>query len=208
MVGREGGSMSLMSRLIIIGGASGVGKTTVAQLLAESLSGWSVLNQDNFCHDRSHLLQSKDFYDLNHEDPEIIDHQLARRSIESLLTGRETTIPIYRHSELRRTAGRAVRSSNLIYEGIHTLYDDELVRCATLSIFLDAPERVIYQRRRERDIRDRSIDPTRYDVYFRTFVWPGYQKNVVTIAERADLVLDAVSKPHELVAAIMRGLRK
>ena len=197
-----------MNDLIIIGGPSGVGKTTVALCLAHKLSGYSILSQDNFCSDRSHLLADRDFFQLNHELPEIIDNGLAANAISDLRMGAVTTIPVYTHAELRRSGSKAVRPGNIIYEGLHSLYDHELVASSILSVFLNAPEDVVRARRRARDINERGVDPSRYDEYFRNFVWPGFQKYVLPTMGRADLVLEGQKDADELADLIIGNIPK
>lgn len=197
-----------MNNLIIIGGPSGVGKTTVAVRLADKLSGYSILSQDNFCSDRSHLLVNHDFFSLNHELPEIVEHSLASNAISDLRRGAATVIPVYTHAELRRSGNKVVSPGSIIYEGLHSLYDDELVSSSTLSVFLDAPKEVIHARRRARDISDRSVDPGRYDEYFRNYVWPGFEKYVLPTVRKADIVLDGRKDADEVADLIIRNLRK
>jgi uridine kinase len=195
-----------MNQLIIIGGPSGVGKTTVARHLAGRLAGYSILSQDSFCTDRSGLLDDNDFYALDHERPDIVEHPLAADAIGRLRSGSPASIPVYIHAELRRSGARTVLPGHIIYEGLHALYDPELVAMAVLTVFLDAPEDVIYQRRRQRDVRDRRADPTRYDDHFRHFVWPGFERHVRPTMHRADLVIDGREEPDEIVERIIGGL--
>lgn len=77
-----------------------------------------------------------------------------------------------------------------------------------LSVFLDAPEDIVHARRRARDISDRGVDPSRYDEYFRNYVWPGFQRYVLPTIGRADMVLDGRKDPDEVVDLIIRNLRK
>lgn len=192
-----------MNELIIISGPSGVGKTTVAKHLARRLYGYGTLGQDSFCFDRSYILKDHDFYAVDHEKPEIIDHQLAAQCIACLRSGSSAVIPIYSHSELRRSGHQTVPPGNIIYEGLHSLYDDRLIQTAGLRVFLDAPKAMIYQRRLQRDIRCRNVDPARYDHYFRNYVWPGFERYVRSAMYKADLVIDGCQESEETVERIL-----
>lgn len=195
-----------MHRLIIIGGPSGVGKTTVARHLAGRLPGYSILSQDSFCTDRSGLLADNDFYSLDHERPDIVEHPLAADAISRLRSDSPALIPVYIHAELRRSGARTVLPGHIIYEGLHALYDPGLVARAVLTVFLDAPEDVIYQRRRERDVRDRRADHARFEEHFRHFVWPGFERHVRPTMHRADLVIDSREAPDKIVEQIIGRL--
>lgn len=196
-----------MHDLIIIGGPSGVGKTTVARQLAARLPGCTPLSQDCFCADRSHLLVDHDFYTLDHEQPEIIDHSLAADSIHRLRSAQPVDVPVYLHSQLRRSGQQTLPAGHVIYEGLHALYDDELVQSAVLRVFLDAPEPVTYQRRRLRDLHDRGGDPARYEHYFHHFVLPGFERHVRPLMHKANLVVDACLAPDEIVERILGSLK-
>ncbi|HLD21533.1 MAG TPA: uridine kinase [Patescibacteria group bacterium] len=176
--------------IIALAGGSGSGKTTVSKIIATSLP-WktTIVPLDQFYADLSHLpLQERK--KINFDAPESIDMDLAYHTIFDLHHGRETTIPVYdfpsynRSSQIERLSPAPI----ILFEGMHVLYHEPLLELYDMSIFLNIDEQTRFERKLERDIRERGRTYGSVCDMWRTFTKPMHNIYVQPTCIRADLV--------------------
>ncbi len=192
-----------MNQLILITGPSAAGKSTLASELVTRLEGYQVINQDNFCFDRNALLLEYDFFDLNHESPKIVDHDLAYLVLNKLLLGKEAEIPLYVHKELSRDGSITITGSDIIYEGLHAFFDPRLRELARLKVFIETDDSTLLKRRLHRDSVQRGIKNAKEESYFSDVVLGNYKQHVQPLKVEADIVLDGNLNTQEQVRACL-----
>jgi len=149
--------------IILIGGGTGSGKTTVTNKIMERLNSENcvMLPMDNYYKDMGHIpLEERKKYNYDH--PDMIEHTLIVKHVKELLSGRNIELPEYDFTQYTRS-GRNIKISSkpiLLIEGIFALYYDELRAISDLKIFVDAESDERFIRRLQRDIfeRGRSIE--------------------------------------------------
>jgi uridine kinase len=145
-----------------VAGGSGSGKTFFARALRQQLGApvCELVYQDNFYIDQSARFD-RDGGSVNFDHPDAIDFALLASCLRSLREGRPTTIPVYdfvTHS--RAPTGLVVEPRPIILvDGILILHAPEVRELFDERVFFDTPEEIRYQRRLERDVKERGRKP-------------------------------------------------
>lgn len=178
--------------IILIGGGTGSGKTTVSKKIIENFGEDKciMLPMDNYYKDMSHIpLEERRKYNYDH--PDMIEHTLIVRHIKELLTGKPIELPMYDFTQYTRTGDSVSIEPKpiLIIEGIFALYYEELRALADLKLFIDAESDERFIRRLQRDIfeRGRTIESV-IDQYLTT-VKPMHDAYVEPTKKYADIII-------------------
>lgn len=149
------------SKTILVGvaGGSGSGKTYFVEALYKRLGNslCAVVCQDSFYHDQSARFDY-DGGSVNFDHPSSIDHALMAERLWHLKTGRDTRIPIYdfvTHSRRKESVPMAPKPVVLV-DGILIFHWPEVRALFDEMIYFDTPEELRFQRRLERDVRQRG----------------------------------------------------
>jgi uridine kinase len=176
-----------------LGGPSGSGKSTLAKRLASRLNG-KVLSMESYAaafNDLPFEERSKQNYDA----PEATDVALLESHIRDYAAGRTIESPVYDFGQHLRTNRweRVGAAPLLIIEGILALHFQQLRQHYNLSIYLHAPEEVLFHRRKVRDIteRQRALEFIRWQ--WESFVLPSNQRYVLPSRRYADVAIDATA---------------
>ena len=180
--------------IVGLAGASGSGKSTVAQRVASRLKG-HVLSMENYSIVMNDLPLGKRAKQ-NYDAPHAIDVKLLESHIRDYAAGRAVEAPICNFEEHIRVGDQREHipaASLLIVEGILALHFAQLRQHFDLSIYLEAPDEVCFHRRKVRDIteRGRSLDFILWQ--YENNVLPAVQQYVLPSKSFADLVLDGAS---------------
>ena len=203
-----------MSGPVIIGvaGCSGSGKTSLAEELARELEG-THFHLDHYYRDLAHL-SYEERCQQNFDDPGILESDLLIQHIGQLSQGNTIYHPQYDFANHTRVTGAATRlevDHLLVIDGIFALHYEGLRKLYDLSIYVDAPDQICYQRRLARDCRDRGRTKESVAAHYAETVRPMAEKYVRPSAQYADLVVDGTQSMDwsiEQVLAILkeRGL--
>lgn len=175
-----------MFHLILIGGCSGSGKTTVANALkTESIT---LLSLDSFYKSKPSHISAEDY---NFDSPEAFDWDLLYECLKKLLWGEACDIPIYSfciHKRLEETQ-KIYPTSIIILEGIMVAFDSRVRELTKHIIFVNTDLDECLSRRLERDIKER--DRTALDVIrqWRTQVKPAFIKYVKPIKKYPNTII-------------------
>jgi uridine kinase len=148
--------------LLGVAGGSGSGKTFFARALRQQLGSavCELVYQDNFYIDQSARFD-RDGGAVNFDHPDAIDFPLLASCLRSLREGHGTDIPVYdfvTHS--RAPTGLRVEARPIILvDGILIFHSEEVRSLFDERIFFDTPEEIRYQRRLERDVKERGRKP-------------------------------------------------
>lgn len=182
--------------MIIIGicGASGSGKTSMAEALREKLQPYAVavLSMDDYYYDCS-TLSAEEKAKRNFNHPNSIDVALLYRHIMECKKGKAIHKPQYDHASCTRL--RSTISIQLpdilIVEGLLLLYFPALRALLDLKIFIDSNPVLCRERVIARDMLERG--KTREEVMMRlkTVVEPMYRRYVRPLLFFADIIISA-----------------
>ena len=169
--------------IIGITGGTGSGKTTIVNEVINLFDASEIclLSSDSYYKNNASLdFNQRD--KLNYDIPEAIDFDLINKHIDLLKQEINIDVPNYcftTHLRLEKTTVVEPKKI-LIIEGILILTNKTLRDSINYSVFLDCPRDVRFQRRLERDIKERgrnyndviNLFETRLDIMHSEFVEP------------------------------------
>lgn len=160
-----------VSLVVGIAGATGSGKTTIAERLAQSVEGHvAMLQHDSYYRDRPDL-GFEDRCSLNFDHPDALETPLLIDHVRRLRKGECVAVPVYDFKTHRRRAqsqSRMVEPATIvIVEGILVLAEPELRALFDLKVFVDtdADIRVFRRIRRDLELRGRTFEAVRRQYY-------------------------------------------
>ncbi len=199
------------SFLLGVAGGSGSGKTYFAQALQTELGKdfCEIISQDNF-----YIDQSKNFdFDggsVNFDHPDSIDFSLLTKMVAELKQGREIQIPIYdfvTHSRKKETI--LIRPKPVvIIDGILIFHPPNLRSSFDETIFFDTPEELRFQRRLERDIKERGREPKGVHTQFYNQVKPMHDQFVEPSKAYAKSIVKEVGEFDSILKECCAKLRR
>jgi len=177
-----------LPRIIGIVGASGSGKTTVAQELAELAGHASLMSQDNYY---ISLPDDVDAKNWNFDDPAVIDLEHLARDLAALKRGETVEGPRYIFSTHKRAPDTVTLKPAplIIVEGLFLFLPESLRDVFDLKIFIDVPLEVCLERRVARDVAERGRTAETIRQRWAEQVEPMYRKYVEPTRTCADLLL-------------------
>ena len=169
--------------IIGITGGTGSGKTTIVNEVINLFDASEIclLSSDSYYKNNASLdFNQRD--KLNYDIPEAIDFDLLNKHIDLLKLDININVPNYcftTHLRLEKTTVLEPKKI-LIIEGILILTNKTLRDSINYSVFLDCPRDVRFQRRLDRDIKERgrnyndviNLFETRLDIMHSEFVEP------------------------------------
>lgn len=202
------------SSVLIIGvaGGSGSGKTTFARMLHERIcqklgpSTCAILTQDSYYIDQS--AKFKGDGSINFDHPSSIDFPLIAQHLKQLKEDKSIPVPNYdfvTHTRSTFTNPFAVLPV-VILDGMLILSQENIRPLLDYSIFIDAPENVRYERRLQRDVRDRGRTPEGVKIQFETQVKPMHDEFIETSKQFASVVISSLKKFDEPIQEIINRL--
>lgn len=142
-----------------VAGGSGSGKTYFAKDLVQrmGLEISTLVYQDNYYLDQSGRFDH-DGGSVNFDHPSALDFSLLADSLRQLKQGQNIQMPIYDFAtHTRSEQSILVRPKRLvIVDGILILHSKEVREVLDAAVFFDTPELLRFQRRLERDVKERG----------------------------------------------------
>ncbi|XP_073675022.1 uridine-cytidine kinase-like 1a isoform X2 [Garra rufa] len=175
-------------------GGSASGKTTVANKIIEVLDvPWVVLlSMDSFYKvlspEEQALAASNDY---NFDHPGAFDFELLVTTLRKLKQGKSVKIPVYdftthgRQKDWKNVYGASV----IIFEGILSFADKELLQLMDMKIFVDTDSDIRLVRRLRRDITERGRDIEGVIKQYNKFVKPAFEQYIEPAMRLADIVV-------------------
>ena len=191
-----------MSLVLLIGGGTASGKTTIARGLAGRM-GASLLSQDRYYLD----IGCKEGF--NFDEPAALDIARMAEDIAVIKNGGRAQLPVYHfptHTRLDQTEEMGP-SDVLVVEGILTLACPELSRLADIKAYVQAPADIRLARRLRRDTveRGRSVESV-LEQYMAT-VRPMHELHVAPSAAEAGILLDGCAPVEDSVERLERAIQ-
>jgi uridine kinase len=185
--------MSKQPFIIAVAGGSGSGKTTFAKKLKRLYKEGmiSILAQDHYYIDQHHRFDH-DGGEVNFDHPESLEFSLLATHIRELKANKSIQIPQYdfvSHTRSSETSYFAPTPVVLV-DGTLILHAPELKHIFDLSYFIDTPEDVRFERRFNRDTKERGRDPEGVKNQFVHHVKPMHDLFVEPSKAHADQVVN------------------
>lgn len=167
--------------LVGVAGGSGSGKTYFARALRAELGEavCELVYQDNFYVDQSKRFDF-DGGSVNFDHPDAIDFSLLADRLRELKAGRDVQIPIYdfkTHSRLSHSLP-VMATPVVLVDGILIFHSPEVRSLFDDLIFFDTAEELRFQRRLERDVKERGRTPEGVRAQFEKQVKPMHDQFV------------------------------
>jgi uridine kinase len=149
-----------------VAGGSGSGKTYFAQSLVSELqkhggpSFAQIIYQDNFYIDQSSRFD-RDGGAVNFDHPDSIDFPLLAKCLQCIKNNETVQIPIYDFATHKRKSEElTVKPCRVvIVDGILIFHEAQVRELFDDLIFFQTPEELRFQRRLERDVKERGRTP-------------------------------------------------
>ncbi len=188
--------------LIGIAGASGSGKTLVANSIIESLESDKavIIQEDSYYKDLSDV-PYEERVGRNFDHPDALDHDLLAKHLLQLLNGETVSNPIYDYklhtrSEETKTAGPGIL---IILEGILVFSKAQLRELIDYRVFIDTPPDICFIRRLKRDIEERGRTVDSVIKQYTETVRPMYLQFIEPSKQYADILISGDRKNSEAV---------
>ncbi len=195
--------------LIGIAGRSGAGKSEIARQLAAWLPGHpSVVSLDSYYFAMDDVpLEERAKRNFDH--PESLDWPLIVEHVAALARGEAVEEPIYIFAtHTRSSETKPIRATKyVILEGLFALHDERVRQHLSAKIFIETPDGVCYERRKERDVVERGRTVPDIERQYNGTVRPMAEQYVVPTSLHADLVLRGDLPLAETVSVVKAFLQ-
>tara|TARA_Y100000768_G_scaffold362493_1_gene321331 strand:- start:41 stop:652 length:612 start_codon:yes stop_codon:yes gene_type:complete len=172
-------------------GGSGAGKTTLVSKLLNHYGDKAVaIELDSYYKDPLNLT-FKEREKINFDHPDSFDIDLLKEHLILLKSGKEIKKPIYNFkTHKRQTNTNIINPSTLIFlEGTLIFYFIELINIFNLKIFIETKESVRYQRRMDRDIKQRGRTISHVKEQYQNTVKPMHIKYIEPLKSVAEVII-------------------
>lgn len=189
--------------IISICGGSGSGKTTFADKVRKSVDQEvSILHMDSYYLPKLPKELKTTSGKPNFDHPDAFDWELLQEHIQMLKNGKAVKSPHYDFKKNARlkTSSLIQPTKVVLFEGIFSLYDEEIRKMCDITAFLHVEADIRFIRRLHRDVeeRGRSLDSV-ITQYYET-VRPMYQKYLEPQRQYADFI---VGEETDIAASIL-----
>lgn len=180
------------ARLILIGGGTCSGKTTIAKAIGKRIFDLKsvIISHDNYYKDLGHL-SPEDANRVNFDHPDSIDVDYLMQDVKLMLKGKAVNVPQYDFITHRRSEGTLciANADVVILEGIFALYYPELITLSDLKIFVDTDADIRLARRIQRDTVERGFDVESVLLQYLETVKPSHQAFINPSKKNADVII-------------------
>lgn len=197
--------------IVGVSGGSGSGKTYFARELVTLLGETNcvILYQDNYYIDQSSKFDG-DGGSVNFDHPSSLDFELLAQGLSELRNGKSIEVPLYEFATHQRllTTMTCRPHKVVLVDGILIL-DSKLVReQLDESIFFDTPEYLRFQRRLERDVKERGRTPEGVKKQFELQVRPMHEQFVQPSKEFAQTVVADLGEYGDILKTFASRISK
>jgi uridine kinase len=196
--------------IVGVAGGSGSGKTYFAKELRRELGAPSceLVYQDNFYIDQSKRFDF-DGGSVNFDHPDAIDFELLADCLSELKKGQAVNIPIYDFATHSRKAKKlpVMPTPIILVDGILIFHSERVRALLDELIFFDTPEELRFQRRLERDVKERGRTPEGVRNQFMRQVKPMHDQFVAPSRCFAHTVVQDMGDYQNVLAAYLAKLQ-
>lgn len=178
------------AKIIGISGGSGSGKTTIVNKIAEIVSDFVFIPQDNY-YLSAEYISNKNITDFNFDHPDAFDVPLLREHLLALKEMKPVNMPQYDFVKHRRTdkTVRVEPKRLIIFEGIMIFFNKVIRDLIDLKLFVDTPDDIRFIRRLRRDMDERGRTLDSVITQYMEVVRPGHLEFIEPTKAFADLII-------------------
>jgi uridine kinase len=197
--------------MIGVAGGSGSGKTTFARRLQAQLGDGfcGIISQDSYYRDM-HEYFDRDGGTVNFDHPDAIEFNFLVDQLRMLKGGDDIHVPCYDFATHRRKFESILFICRpvIIVDGILILTQSDLRPLLDFAYFIDTQESLRFQRRLQRDVRERGRTPEGVRDQFFNHVKPMHDLFVEPSRRFADRVISGERSFDPVIDEIVFGLRR
>lgn len=177
-------------RLIGISGGSGSGKTTIIERIAEMVSDFVFIPQDNYYKSAENITNTN-ITDFNFDHPDAFDTSLLLEHMKDLKDGKSIEMPTYDFVHHRRAEETTIVDPRkvVLVEGIMVFFEPAIRDMMDLKIYVDTPDDIRFIRRMERDVTERGRTMKSVIKQYLEVVRPGHYMFIEPTKEYADIII-------------------
>ncbi len=192
-------------------GGSGSGKTTFCKQLVKYLGSDNVLHicQDAYYKDLSHLpFEQRE--QVNFDHPDIIEFPLLAAHLDDLVLGKNVNLPLYDFAKHSRMNANQFASPKpiVVLEGVLLFSDTDIEKRINHKVFIDASEKVRFERRLKRDVRERGRTPESVHKQFNNSVCPMHNIYVEPGKTKADQIVSGEQSFEAVIVDLSHKIMK
>ena len=208
-------SSSICPFLVGVAGGSGSGKTFFSHALVNKLNQsvgediCEIVYQDNFYIDQSDKFDH-DGGSVNFDHPEAIDFKLLADCLFELKQGKVSEIPVYDFAtHTRKPVTLKVKPTKIIIvDGILIFHSEPVRKLFDDLVFFETPESLRFQRRLERDVKERGRTPEGVHQQFHKQVKPMHDLFVEPSKKFANTIVNDVGQFNDVLNDYFQKLMK
>lgn len=180
--------------MIIVGicGGSASGKTKISKKLHDLLCSYNVslLKYDSYYLPFSEY-SFEERTKLNFDHPNSFDHDLIKKHLVTLKSGKSVDVPVYNYITYTRDeeVTTITPPDILIVEGLFTLYNDDIIDLCDLKVYVDADDDIRLLRRLKRDVEKRGRTIESVSKQYIETVKPMHDKYIIPTKKNADIII-------------------
>lgn len=178
--------------LISVCGASASGKSSLLDLIRNNFgSEVTIVSQDDYYKDIDQQVKDKKGI-YNFDLPGAIDHEAFKNDLFRLSEGETVNRHEYTFNHPHKIPEiRTFKPAPIVViEGLFINYTKELNDLINLKVFVDADLDICHARRKERDIKVRSIPEDVFTHQWKKHVLPAYKQYVKPCRKMANFIID------------------
>lgn len=184
--------MKVKPTIIGICGGSCSGKTYFTEKIEHHFlpSKVSTVSQDNYYKDLSGLsIEIREKNNFDH--PNSIESLLLFKDLQKLKNGESIESPIYDFENHARSKFKNIINPKelIVVEGIFVFYFKNIRKLLDISIFIDTPSKIRYERRLERDTKNRGRTKNSIEKQFFSMVKPMHSKFIEPYKKFSNFVI-------------------
>ncbi len=178
--------------IVCVSGGSGSGKTTFAKRIQQYFSEnvCQILAQDNYYRDQSAKFDH-DGGSVNFDHPDALEFSLMGEHLIELKKSNPVEVPIYdfaTHTRQKETI-HFKPSPLILVDGILVLSQPIICDNCDLNIFISCAEKLRYERRLNRDVKERGRTPDGVKAQFDNQVKPMHDEFVESSKKYAQIIV-------------------
>lgn len=195
------------AKLISICGPSGSGKTTFSKSIYDILSKKfkiALINQDNFYHELEKMPLLNNLY--NYDDALSFDWKKIKIFLNNLINNESISINKYDHLSSKYKNEKIYYNEKydlIIFDGIYSLWDEEINAKASLKIFMDIELNECFERRISRDLNDsRDINIESIKNKWVECVIPMFEKYQTYLMQKSDIIVKKMYDNKKMLSIV------
>lgn len=194
--------------IIGIGGGTGSGKSTLAKALQAALTDTILISMDDYYRDQRDIPVAARAA-VNYDHPSSIEVSLLLTHLQLLQAGSTVEKPNYDfENHTRKDAPTIIDPVGwIIVEGILTLSYEELLNLFDMTIYVDAKEDLRFNRRLERDVKERQRTHAFVLKQYKATVKPMHVEFVEPTKDRADYIVSGETDTNETVSNLITKIK-